>query len=83
MDYAGIRTLDSVIRAREIFRQNEIAIISQEFHNERAIGFNAKDVSGKNGIKTKLREYLARTKVFLDIIFHIKPKYLGDKKEIG
>lgn len=94
LDYAGFRTLDSVIRAKEIFGQNEITIISQEFHNERAIylaakngikaiGFNAKDVTGKNGIKTKLREYLARTKVFLDIMFNVKPKYLGDKIEIG
>ena len=94
LDYAGFRTLDSVIRAKEIFGQTEITIISQEFHNERAIylaeknglkavGFNAKDVSGKNGIKTNLREYLARTKVFLDIIFQVKPKFLGNKIKIG
>jgi SanA protein len=37
MDFAGLRTLDSVIRAREIFGQHEYIIISQEFHNERAV----------------------------------------------
>ena len=37
LDYAGFRTLDSVIRAKEIFGQDELIIISQKFHNERAI----------------------------------------------
>jgi len=93
LDYAGFRTLDSVIRAKEIFGQKSITIISQKFHNERAIylaekngidaiGFNAKDLSGRYGIKTKIREYFARTKAFLDIIFRVKPKFLGKKIEI-
>ncbi|WP_405562321.1 vancomycin high temperature exclusion protein [Polaribacter sp. Asnod6-C07] len=93
LDYAGFRTLDSVVRIKEIFGQNSVTIISQKFHNERAIylaehfnikaiGFNAKDVSGKSGIKVQLREYLARVKVFVDIIFDVKPKFLGDKIEI-
>ncbi len=90
LDYAGFRTLDSVVRAKEIFRQTSITIISQKFHNERAIflaekhgihaiGFNAKDVNIKHGILTKIREYFARTKAFLDIILGIKPKFLGEK----
>jgi len=90
LDYAGFRTLDSVVRAKEIFGQIELTIISQKFHNERAIylaekngiravGFNARDVSGRYGLKVQLREYLARTKVFLDIVLGIKPKYLGEK----
>ena len=73
-DFAGFRTLDSVVRAKEIFGQNSYIIISQKFHNERAVylaqkngieafGFNAKDVNKYAGIKTKIREYLARTKV--------------------
>lgn len=44
-DYAGRRTLDSVLRSNEIFKQDKITIISQKFHNERAI-FLAR----KNGI---------------------------------
>lgn len=93
LDYAGFRTLDSVVRAKEIFGQNSITVISQEFHNERAIylaskhavsavGYNAKDVSLNYGFKTQLREYLARTKAFLDIVIGIEPKFLGNKIEI-
>ncbi|MCF6318790.1 MAG: YdcF family protein [Proteobacteria bacterium] len=93
LDYAGFRTLDSIVRAKEIFGQESITIISQKFHNERAIylaekngikaiGFNARDLSGKYGIKTKIREYFARTKAFLDVLFKVKPKFLGKKIEI-
>ncbi|MDE1207519.1 SanA/YdcF family protein [Tenacibaculum larymnensis] len=93
LDYAGFRTLDSVVRIKEIFGQTSVTIISQQFHNERAlylanhfeidaIGFNAKGVSGKKAIKVQLREYLARVKVFIDILFNIKPKFLGEPIEI-
>lgn len=93
LDYAGFRTLDSVIRAHAIFSQDSFTVISQQFHNERAIylaennglnviGFNANDVGGRNGFKVKLREYFARTKAFLDIIFNVEPKFYGEKVEI-
>lgn len=86
LDYAGFRTLDSVLRAHKVFGHNRFLIISQQFHNERAIflarknnieafGFNAKDVDTFRGIKTKVREYLARVKVFYDLWFGVKPKY--------
>ena len=90
LDYAGFRTFDSILRLKEIFGQDSVTIISQQFHNERAIyiaskerinaiGFNAADVNGKQGLKTRLREKLARVKVFLDFWFGKKPKYLGSK----
>ena len=93
LDYAGFRTLDSVVRAKKIFNQKSITIVSQKFHNERAIylaekngitaiGFNARDLTGKYGLKTRVREYFARTKVFLDLIFSVQPKFLGKKIEI-
>ncbi|WNH07737.1 SanA/YdcF family protein [Thalassobellus suaedae] len=93
LDYAGFRTLDSVVRAKEIFGLNSITIISQKFHNERAlylakhfnidaIAFNAKDIKGRFGLKTKLREYIARTKASVDILFNVEPKFLGKKTEI-
>jgi SanA protein len=93
LDFAGFRTLDSVVRVKEIFGQNSVTIISQQFHNERAIylaehfdikaiGFNAKGLSGTYGLKVKLREYLARVKVFVDIIFNVEPKFLGKKIEV-
>lgn len=90
LDYAGFRTLDSVIRAKEIFGQDALTIISQQFHNERAIylaqaqgidaiGYNAPDVPIRQGIKTRLREYLARIKVFIDIWTNRQPHFKGEK----
>jgi SanA protein len=89
-DFAGFRTLDSVVRAKEIFGQNKVIFISQKFHNERAVflakkhgieafGYNAKDVNKYAGLKTNLREYLAKAKAYLDIWFHVEPKFGGKK----
>lgn len=89
-DFAGFRTLDSVVRAKEIFGQNSYIIISQQFHNERAVylarkngieafGYNAEDVNKYAGIKTNAREKLARAKVFWDFIFGVEPKFGGEK----
>jgi SanA protein len=89
LDFAGFRTFDSILRAKHIFGQTKLTIISQKFHNERAlficqnkgidaVAFNAKTPNIK--FKTIVREYLARIKLFLDLyILHVKPKYLGDK----
>jgi len=85
LDYAGFRTLDSMVRAKEIFGQTSLTVISQKFHNQRAIyianqydinavGFNAKDV-----YKAHFREYLARSKASLDLVFNVQPKFLGEK----
>ncbi len=90
LDYAGFRTLDAVVRAKEIFGQNSFIVISQKFHNERAVflarkyginafGFNAGEVAAYNGFKTKLREIFARDKMFIDLAFGVKPKFLGQK----
>ena len=93
LDYAGFRTLDSMYRAKKVFGLDSITVISQKFHNERAIylaekkelnaiGFNAKDINGKAGFKVQMREYLARVKVFVDLAFNTQPKFYGDKIEI-
>ena len=93
LDYAGFRTLDSMVRAKEVFGLDSVTVISQEFHNERAIylaerknliaiGFNAKDVSRSQGYKVRFREYLARVKVFIDVVFNTQPKFYGEKIEI-
>jgi SanA protein len=90
LDYAGFRTFDSIVRLGEIFSQDSVTIISQPFHNERAvylaskkgiaaIGFNARDVAANAGIKVKLREKLARVKVFIDGWLNQKPKFGGEK----
>jgi SanA protein len=93
LDYAGFRTFDSIKRLKGIFGQDSVTIISQKFHNERAIylaskdgihaiGFNARNVGAQQGLRTELREKIARVKVFLDNWFGTKPKYMGAKVNI-
>lgn len=93
LDYAGFRTYDSVVRMNKIFGQSSFTVISQEFHNRRAIylaqqkgleavGFNADDVSVAYGFKTQVREKLARVDVFFDLLNRTEPKFLGDPIEI-
>lgn len=94
LDYAGLRTLDSMVRSKKVFGQDSIIVISQDFHNERAVylarkngieawGYNAEDVSLNSGFKTRIREYFARVKMMLDIyILHTQPRHLGDPIEI-
>lgn len=90
IDYAGFRTLDSVVRAKEIFGQTKMTVISQKFHNERSIvlgewqdmdivGFNAKDVEVKRSMyRIMVREGFARVKLYLDMLFNKKPHFGGD-----
>lgn len=93
LDFAGFRTLDSVVRAKEIFGQNKIIIVSQKFHNERAVflarkygmeafGFNAEDVNKYAGFKTNMREYLAKVKAYMDLMTGVEPKFGGKKIQI-
>ena len=94
LDYAGLRTLDSVVRARAIFGQESVVIVTQRFHNRRAvflanrlgldaIGFNAEPVRFPNGIRPRLRELLARCKAVLDVtILDTQPRHLGDAEPI-
>lgn len=94
LDYAGFRTLDSIIRAERIFGLEEFIIISQRFHNQRAVfiaramgldavGYNAGDVKGRKSIKTRVREYFAKVNAFIDVfILDTQPKFLGEKIDI-
>jgi len=94
-DYAGFRTLDSVVRAEAIFDLKDYIIISQKFHLERAlfiakakgqkaIGFAAKDIPGTAAAyRMKAREYLARAKAFLDVyVLGTEPRFYGDKVKV-
>lgn len=94
-DYAGFRTFDSVVRAKEVFGETELTVISQCFHNERAIfiaqhkgldlvGFNARDVGATGGFLTICREQLARVRTVLDVyVLSTRPRFLGVKIQIG
>ena len=88
MDYAGFRTLDSVIRARNLYGATELTVISQEFHCERAVyladrngidalGFAAEDSGVQSArIRLALRESLARVLAVLDAeLLHRKPHF--------
>lgn len=90
-DYAGFRTLDSIVRFEKIFGQKEGVVVSQKFHNTRAVyigrsygidlhGYNAKDVAIYYGFKTKLREVLSKVMCVLDVhLLYTQPKFLGEK----
>lgn len=79
LDYDGTRTLNSIAKMRDVYRQDSIMIISQEYHNERAlyqakhlgidaIGFNAKTPGRRRSWwRNRGREVLARVKLFIDI----------------
>ena len=94
-DYAGFRTLDSIIRAQKVFGLKEIMIISQRFHCERAlyisdaigieaVGFCAEDVPFARSIKIRSREVLARAIAFIDIhIVGRQPKFLGKREQVN
>ncbi len=91
MDNAGFRTLDSILRCRDIFGQEQFTIISQAFHDQRAVY-----IANHKGIKTiaycandgdtvwfsYLREKFARVKMIYDLIENTQAKYYGDRVEI-
>ncbi len=80
LDYDGTRTLNSIAKMRDVYCQDSIIIISQKYHNERAlyqakcigidaIGFNAGvPGGGTSWWRNRGREVLARVKLFIDII---------------
>lgn len=90
LDYAGFRTFDSMVRAQQVFGLTSFTVISQPFHNERAlyiatrkgldvVAFNAPDVQLRHWqIRMIVREWLARTKAVLDIYTHKQPHFLGE-----
>ncbi len=94
LDFAGFRTLDSVVRAKEVFGCDTLTIISQEDHNARALylaeanGIDAVAISAplRAGrwvrIRLAIREWLARDKMMLDLWFGKQPHFLGEKIEI-
>jgi len=94
MDFAGFRTFDSVVRCHKVFGQNNFTVVSQKFHNQRAIyiaqskninaiGFNAEDVKIKEGMRVQIREVFARVKVFIDLITGAQPHFLGEPIQVG
>lgn len=91
LDFAGFRTLDSVVRAKEVFGCDSLTIISQDDHNARALylaasnGIEAVAISApfRAGrwvkVRLTLREWLARDKMLLDLWLGKRPHFLGEK----
>ena len=87
LDYAGFRTLDSVVRCKAVFGFDQIIIISQQFHIERAVfiaqhkaidalGIAAQGIEGVYGLRVQIREKLARVKLILDLLLGVEPHFL-------
>ena len=82
LDGKGYRTICSVINANKVFGLKSFTVISQKFHNERAIyqaehlgldveniqAYNAEDPKSRRAYLTTIREYFARVKMFMDLI---------------
>lgn len=95
LDHAGLRTLDSIYRAKEIFRSRELVIITQRLYMPRAlfiaseleipaIGYTANTGRTETEITAYLREVLARSLAFIDIyILERQPEFLGRKTDIS
>jgi SanA protein len=92
MDHAGFSTWESMYRAKDVFEVKDLLIVTQEFHISRAVALARSlglDAAGYSINQAKFRgptlrywefrEYFARVKAFLSIIFKPKPRYLGDK----
>ena len=84
LDGKGYRTISSIVNANKVYGLNSFTVISQEFHNERALyqaehlgldvenlqAYNAKMPQSRRAYITTIREYFARVKMFLDILMN-------------
>ncbi len=94
LDFAGLRTLDSIVRCKEIFGQKDIIIVTQRFHGYRAlfiseyynlnaVVMSAQMVKFPDSLPTTLREVMARPLAIIDLyILKKKPLLLGKKEYI-
>lgn len=93
-DFAWFDTYDSLYRARDIFKIDELILFTQDFHLKRALYLAERLGIQAYWIETNLRTYFrpnynnfrevfARIKAFFDVeIFHSKPKYLWETIKI-
>lgn len=93
-DHAGVRTLDSIVRARKIYGLDRVTVISDDFHVSRAvfiadregidaIAFRGDSVELPASFRARTREYFARVKAVMDLYFlDTQPAELGERREI-
>jgi SanA protein len=94
LDFAGLRTFDSIVRSREIFGQDSLTIITQPFHSYRALFISdrvnvnavavvANEPDSEITFTVYIREYFARTKAVLDLyLLNTEPRHLGEKEPL-
>jgi SanA protein len=93
-DYAGLRTLDSVQRMHHIFGQQQVVIVSQRLHLERALflaaadgleatGFVAAEAPLQWWLRVRAREVFARGAALLDVTFGRGPRFLGPPEKVN
>jgi len=93
-DPAGYRTWDSVLRARDIYGQTRIVIVSQRFHLDRALfiarhegieawGLEARDVDTPYSVFTELRRYPSALRAYYDVWTDAPSRAGGKKIAIG
>ena len=94
LDYAGFRTLDSLVRAREVFGVSRLIIVSDGWHLPRALfladaggldatGFSSAETPWKWSARTRIREWFSRVKAVADVhLFRTKPRFLGEHVQL-
>lgn len=92
-DYAGFRTLDSVVRAKEVFGLDSFIVVSQPEHLRRAVflarcfgcdavGYAAEDVEGRHSVRTTMREQVAKCLAVFDVLIRRRPKFYGPREKL-
>ncbi len=93
-DFGGDRTLDSIVRARRVYGQTRLIIVSQRFHLARALflalhegidarGFEARDVDQPYSIFTELRRYPSAMRAYWDVWNGMRAEEVGKPVRIG
>jgi SanA protein len=93
-DPAGYRTWDSVLRARDVYGQKRLVIVSQRFHLDRALflarragieawGLEARDVDTPYSVFTELRRYPSALRAYYDVWTDAPVRESGKKIAIG
>ncbi len=94
LDYAGFRTLDSVVRAQSVFGMNRFTIVTDDFHLPRAlyiaaekhldaVGYQTAPLPRSVSPWTYVREMGARSLVWIDLhVINRQPKFSGPPSPI-
>ncbi len=87
LDHAGFDTYSSMYRANAVFHVKEAIVVTQPFHLPRSVfiarslGINAYGIPADQHpyrFRNDVRELFANVKAVFSVLFHLKPKYLGD-----